>query len=134
MKNIDLNEAADMFEMVSHETHVFYNSETGEFGHYCENYDSEDTPERFDGEPWIAAPSHYDIDEYGMMANFAETVANPHKNELLSVALEGKGAFRRFKDTLHRVGLTEEWYSFKRLAYMELAKEWCEENGLDFEN
>ena len=53
-------------------------------------------------------------------------------NELLHVALEGRGAFRRFKDTLHRVGLTNEWYAFKRKAYIEIAREWCVENEIEY--
>jgi hypothetical protein len=45
-----------------------------------------------------------------MMVSFVETVSDSHKNELLCVALEGAGAFRRFKDTLYRIDLTDEWY------------------------
>jgi hypothetical protein len=65
---------------------------------------------KFKGKAWVAAPSQYDIDEYHMMVSFVETVSDSHKNELLCVALEGTGAFRRFKDTLYRIDLTDEWY------------------------
>ena len=66
------------------------------------------------------------------MVKFAETVRNEHKRELLLVALSGKGAFRRFKDTLMRTGLEDKWYVFKHLAYVELARAWCTDNGLAF--
>ena len=38
--------------------------------------------------------------EYGWMVEFAETVADRRLREKLDVALDGRGAFRRFKDVL----------------------------------
>jgi len=67
-----------------------------------------------------------------MMVEFAESVVDPRANELLCVALEGKGAFRRFKSVLRRVGIEDEWYAFKHKALVNLAKEWCERNGLEY--
>jgi len=52
---------------------------------------------------WVAVPPQQEFGEYHIMVDFVSTVSEPHKNELLCVALEGPGAFRRFKDTLHRV-------------------------------
>jgi hypothetical protein len=34
-------------------------------------------------------------------ADFAEAVADPVAAERLTLALEGRGAFRRFRDTVH---------------------------------
>ena len=134
MKKLDLKKAADEFEMISDEHQLFYNVKTGEFDFYIDPMYSgiECDAEKFVDDEWIAAPSQRDIREYDIMADFANTVTDPHKNELLSVALEGRGAFRRFKDTLHRVSLTEEWYTFKHNAYIEIAREWCEENGIEY--
>jgi hypothetical protein len=134
LKKVSLNEAAAEFEMISHDTHVFYNTDTGEFDFFTDFmlYDGEIDVEEFDDDRWIAAPRHDEIDEYGIMVDFAEAVPNQRKSELLCVALEGKGAFRRFKDTLDRVGIAEEWYAYKRLAYIELVREWCDENGLKY--
>ena len=134
MKKLSLKEAAGEFEMINNETHVFYNTETGEFDFYTEfmRYDGEADIDKFDEDCWIRCPSQYDIGEYDIMVDFADTVTNPKKNELLSAALEGRGAFRRFKDTLRRVGLVDEWYEFKNKAYIEIAREWCEDNKLEY--
>jgi aminoglycoside 6'-N-acetyltransferase I len=136
MEKLDLNNVADEFEMISNENMLFYNVETGDFKMYIDPIYSgdEDDIDTFDDDTWIAAPSQRDFREYDIMANFADTVTDPRKNELLSVALDGSGAFRRFKDTLHRVGLADEWYDFKHKAYMEIAREWCEENGIEYIN
>jgi len=130
---LDLAMAADEFEMIDAETHLFYNIRTGEFDFYSEHMDVEDADaEKLDDESWIAAPSQRDIREYEIMVDFAETISDHSKSELLSVALDGSGAFRRFKDTLSRVSLEDEWYSFKRNAFIEIAREWCETNGIDY--
>ena len=135
-KKVNLKKAADEFEMIDQETRVFYNTETGEFDFFTEfmrdggGYDID----KFDEEEyWIQAPRHYDLNEYDIMADFAENVSDPQKSNLLAVALRGKGAFRRFKDTLHRIGLTEEWYAFKHNEYVKIAKEWCEDNDLEYD-
>ena len=134
MKKLDLKKAADEFEAISDEHQVFYNIETGEFDFYIDPIYSgiEDDYERFEEDCWITCPNQRDLREYDIMADFADTVTDPRKNELLSVALEGKGAFRRFKDTIHRVELVNEWYDFKHDAYIELARKWCEENEIEY--
>ena len=133
VKKLNLHEVAGEFEMISSETYLFYNKETNEFDFYSDYMSSSEIDtEKFEDDAWIGTPRPWDIDEYNMMVNFAENIPDSHKSELLCVALEGKGAFRRFKDTLHRVDLTEDWYAFKRKAYVEIAKEWCEENGLAY--
>ena len=134
MKKLDLSAAAEEFEMISNEDKLFYNKETGEFDYYIDSMYTgiEDDAEKFYDDVWIAAPSQQDINEYKIMTDFADAVTDPRANDLLSVALEGKGAFRRFKDTLQRVGLTDDWYAFKHDAYIDIAREWCEENEIPY--
>ena len=133
-RKVDLNKAAEAFEMIDAETHLFYNTETGEFDWYNDFFGSPDDndTEKFEDDEWVMAPTQWDIEEYEMMVDFAGAVDDPRKCELLCVALEGRGAFRRFKDTLYRVDMTEEWYKFKHEKYIEVAREWCEQNGLEY--
>ena len=133
MRKLDLAAVADEFEIIDAETHLFYNTETGEFDYYGEYMESEYADsEKFEDATWIKAPNQWDIRGYDIMTAFAETVTDSRKRELLCVSLEGKGAFRRFKDTLYRVDLCEEWCVFKHKAYVELARKWCEENGIAY--
>ena len=80
----------------------------------------------------IPLPSRFDIDEYRMMVQYAESVDNDSHSDELLTALRGRGAFRCFKDTVHRLGLAENWYAFRGSAYEEIAVEWCEENGIKY--
>ena len=132
MKKIDLNRIAEEFEMINDDTHLFYNLETGEFDFYGDYMELDDRDsKKFEDDVWIAAPSQRDLGEYDIMAEFADSITDSHANELLCVALEGKGAFRRFKDVLHSTGLADEWYSFKHNAYVKIARNWCEENDIE---
>jgi len=131
---LDLNVAAEEFETVSTGIDTFYNKKTGEFDFYID----EDCTgiyidaNKFKDKAWVAVPSQQEFGEYHIMVDFVNTVSDPHKNELLCVALEGPGAFRRFKDTLHRVDLANEWYAFRREAFVEIARRWCEENKIKY--
>lgn len=54
-------------------------------------------------------------------------------NKLLN-ALNGKGAFRKFKDAVRRLNVEKEWYGFMWEAYMKIVKEWCDVNGIKIKN
>ena len=144
MKQISLKEVASEFDMIDDEYPLFFSTERYEFERYDpENEDDEDEEEyneddedyvdfKYDRDEWISSPTKYDINEYRMMEDFIETISDKRKNELLSVAITGRGAFRRFKDTLHVVDLQDEWYSFKDDALIEIARRWCEDNNISY--
>lgn len=62
---------------------------------------------------------------YRDMLDFAETVADAPASDLLMRALEGRGAFRRFRDTLHEFPtLQEHWHTYARAAGERRAIDW----------
>src|SRR5437867_9917265 len=65
------------------------------------------------GEEYLPLPDRFEIDEYRMMGRFALGVADPAVQAELGDALRGRGAFRRFKDVVVRLGLAEEWYRYR---------------------
>lgn len=129
--SVYLEDIAEELEIASDESSTYYNTENGEFEYYNEDFSNIDK-EEFENEKYIALPSQHDVNEYDMMVEFADTVKDGRKSELLAVALEGRGAFRRFKDTLFRVELVDEWYKFKNEAYIEVARDWCEGYGIPY--
>ena len=79
---------------------------------------------------YIALPGQYDIDEYSIMEEFVDNLPGGRKREELYDALQGRGAFRRFKDELYELGLEQKWYKYRDQAYEKLARKWCEEHGI----
>jgi hypothetical protein len=82
-----------------------------------------------DPEGFVPLPSADEVDEYQMMVDFAEGVRDDRHREGLLSQLRGKGAFRRFKDSVQMLQLEQEWYAFRDERYQQFAREWCEDNG-----
>ena len=71
-------------------------------------------------------PSH---EAYQWMVDFVDEMVAPSDEnaaEKLSIALEGKGAFRRFKDTLYRVDekWQQAWYQWRDKQLKIAVEEW----------
>jgi hypothetical protein len=130
---LKLREIVENIEMSSGGRDVFYNKLTGEF--YWQSDDSEDDERDLDEEEgWIMLPNQYDANEYRMMSDFAYTIKNSRKREQLEIALSGKGAFRRFKDTVNREGIAEAWYAFRDKRYLEFARDWCDGEEIPYDS
>jgi hypothetical protein len=74
---------------------------------------------------YIRLPNKWQINEYRIMEEFSENYPDAHIRDCLSIAITGKGAFRRFKDTIIRFGIDKEWYKYRDDAFMEFAQSWC---------
>jgi len=62
---------------------------------------------------------------YEDMVDFIATVKDERLAELLEVAINGKGAFRRFKDVLlNYPEERERWFQFRDDSVQEKALEW----------
>ena len=81
---------------------------------------------------YIALPNQFDINEYEIMEDFCGNLDNQRiRNDLLN-AIAGRGAFRRFKDTIIQYNIEKQWYSFRDMAYKNIAIQWCEENDIEY--
>jgi hypothetical protein len=70
--------------------------------------------------------------EYGWMVEFAASVADARLRDRLEVALAGRGAFRRFKNTLlDDLVERERWFAFRDARLREAAREWLAEHGIE---
>ena len=69
---------------------------------------------------------------YQDMAGFAEAVTDERAGRRLLRAIQGKGAFRRFKDELHEEypDLLPAWYAFRDARATRRAVRWLAENSL----
>ena len=66
------------------------------------------------------------------MEEFAEGVTDAVLREKLGIALDGKGAFGRFKNVLaHYPAQREEWFAFKNGKMSEEVRRWL--NGIEIE-
>ena len=132
---VKLSEVIDALDFTNDEIVYYYNPDNGEIfmsniGDY-ENLNEDELDELF--EKSIMLPTRYDINEYGMMEDFVETIEDDRLQNQLYISLNGSGAFRRFKDTCINFDIIDDWYKFRDKKYKELAINWCKENNIEFE-
>jgi hypothetical protein len=66
------------------------------------------------------------------MAEFAGTVRDVRLRDRLEVALDGRGAFRRFKNALLDFPAERKrWFAFRDERLRTVAREWLEEEGIE---
>lgn len=56
-----------------------------------------------ESDDWLEVLTRMDLDEFRIMKKFALN-ARPSVSKSLFQALDGRGAFRRFRDEIHRIG------------------------------
>lgn len=84
-------------------------------------------------ESYYKLPTKFDIHEYRIMEEFVCNMPEGNVKTTFEQAISGKGAFRRFKDSLFRFRIEEMWYAYQTEAYRKIAIRWCEEHDLEFE-
>lgn len=148
---VSLRAVVDEMEMLSEpELHAFLNWKTGElYGgtteqlSMAEEWDDEDIigwqleviqklREVLGSADWMKLPRRDKHEDYRIMQRFClDRCAGRLQDELLS-AIEGQGAFGRFRETIERRGLKEDWYTFRRECLSEDAAGWLEANGIAY--
>ncbi|WLD92575.1 UPF0158 family protein [Alkalihalobacillus sp. AL-G] len=83
-------------------------------------------------EDYVRLPNQYEIHEYEMIEDFCFTIQKKETRERLFKAIKCKGAFRRFKDTIQVLGIEDDWFTYRDDRYKQIAKEWCQENNINF--
>jgi hypothetical protein len=104
---------------------VFWTRDTGIGGHHPIDLDDLD-PDLLGIDP---LPSHV---WYRDMADFADQISDDHAARRLIRAIQGRGAFRRFKDELHEEypELLPVWYAFRDNRAKRRAVEWLLDHAL----
>jgi hypothetical protein len=64
------------------------------------------------------------------MATYVAAVADSHLREQLERAIEGKGAYRRFRDLIGDTGLRQAWREFSDERQIGRAREYLAEQGI----
>ncbi len=82
---------------------------------------------------YISLPSKFDIDEYSIMERFCMSLDNQKISDILCDLISGSGAFRRFKDAIHKYDIADDWYKYRDNSLKEIAIEWCREHKIEFD-
>ena len=133
---VKLSDIIDAIEMTDQYSEYFLDKETGKVEWVSDmamtQEEQEEVYDRLDEHGFYRLPTSFDIHDYDIMEEFVYTLSGSARDKLAS-AIQGKGAFRRFKDTVIRLGIDQEWYDFQSAKYKRKAARWCEDNGIEYE-
>jgi hypothetical protein len=85
------------------------------------------------GDKYVELPTKWEINDYNIMERFCGSLDNEKMAEELYSAIRGKGAFQRFRYTLQRYGMEDQWYNFREAGLKKIAIRWCGDNDIILE-
>jgi acetylornithine deacetylase/succinyl-diaminopimelate desuccinylase len=148
---VKLSDLVDAMETFGHEKHHYLNLQSGEVHSITEeefraaegdtpleNYPDWQRPkivvakEILRTKHFLSLPERFEINEYRMMEDFCLALSDQQLRDAMTYAIQGQGAFRRFKDRLHHYGIAEKWYEYREERYFEIAAQWCEANEIAY--
>jgi len=155
MKPISLKEIANILDCLMDEWNYYLNKKTGEIVEIQMEYlsiaeESEDDDDFSEYQDWeqdaireavdmvenwgdyVELPDKEEVNEYGIIENFCYSQEDDKLRNKLCYAIDGKGAFRRFRDAIIQHGVENDWDSYKHEALCEIAREWCEFHEIDY--
>ncbi len=81
---------------------------------------------------FLPLPNREDIHEYNIMQEFCRSMPNEQMASNFLRAIQGSGAFRRFKNCASEFGIIDEWYRYRDRAFKNIAVQWCEDKKVDY--
>lgn len=136
MKNkVKLDDVIMALEMSNIDTQTYYNKKTNEIL-YCFNNNKEASTYTEDHEynaDVIFMFGYNSKDDYEIMRDFIYTIKNSDLRQNLFDSIEGRGAFRTFKDTIYDFGIEDSWYKYMDNRYRQIAIVWCNDNEIAYE-
>ncbi|MGH3647001.1 MAG: UPF0158 family protein [Micromonosporaceae bacterium] len=134
LSRLDLDEIATaLADQTGDEHRWLIHPETGEIVFWtAEGGIDGETPVDFDELDLVGIEPLPSYVWYQDMANFAERISDDRAGRRLERAIQGRGAFRRFKDELHEEypDLLPAWYAFRDARANRRAVEWLMDNSL----
>jgi hypothetical protein len=136
-KPIDLDMLETAMEDSDLANRYFLNLVTGEVVFFSDYLGLSDEDERLSEEidgsnDYVAIERISSHEAYQWMVDFVDEMVAPTDEtaaEKLSIALDGKGAFSRFKNTLHRVDeqWLQAWYQFRDKKLKAAVEAWLKD-------
>ena len=126
---VKLEDIIEAMEFAGMETEYYYDIQNEKVVMLLDGMvDGEDNPEFF--EDYIPLPGQYDINEYRLMEEVIYELPAGKNQDVLTGAIQGRGAFRRFKDKLYDLNLEKQWYQYRDEAYEKIAMQWSERHKI----
>jgi predicted nucleotidyltransferase len=130
LDDIDLDMLTEAMDDHSYESSWWLDPSTGAV-EYRGEYDDSDDDTDPEALGWVPIEPTESGEAYGDMETFIARVGDPRARDLLERAITGRGAFRRFKDTLFEFPeLRKAWFALRDARANRRAVQWLLDKGL----
>jgi len=134
---LDMGELCSAMEESSYEHDYYLDLKTGEIlllSDYVDDEDQDILRNKIEGDRgrYEPIPKTGSFEGYQDMRDFIASIGDERISEVLETAIQGRGAFRRFKDVLIRYPEERDrWFKFKDDRMFETAKSWLDDIGVN---
>lgn len=127
LSSVDLDLLVVALEDHSYDSSWWFDPTTGAVEYCSIDEDSEE----FEARDLVPVEPEDPREAYQDMVDFTSLVSDARANDFLTRALQGRGAFRRFKDTLFDYPeLRQEWFTFHDRRMRQRGIEWLADREL----
>lgn len=152
MKPVSLQAVADEMDLFGDEQTAYINRKTGELftvgdeelrfletdienDDFMPDWQKELLPkvrQVLESDDYVPLPDKFEIHEYAIMERFCYAVEDEDLRIALLNAIRGRGAFRRFKNTIQSRGAQDDWYGYRNDALKKIAADFLEMEGIAY--
>lgn len=130
LERIDLQDLSTALEDYSDLHSWWLDPQTGAIEVWTDELQADDESHPED-RGWLFIQPIVSSDGYADLVDFTEAVVDTRARDLLRRAIQGRGAFRRFKDTLSEFPeLRDAWFEFHGVRMERRAIEWLSTGGV----
>lgn len=132
---IQLDDVLKAFELNNPYLKFYLNKNTGKIALITE-IPGDDTMENEvtkDPDSYLKLPTHDDLDLPEMIKGFVPHMKDPKQREAFQKSIDEGKSFNQLENELKEMHLAQFWYTFQRMEFRKIAKKWCEDNGISYE-
>lgn len=139
---VKLQDVVGELDIVGPEILGYINRKTGELvtlrdGDFSSSLDWEEEEAELsqaveENDDFIPLPDQFEIHEYSIMERFCYSVEDERIQDALLRAINGRGAFRSFKDRIAEEGIRDDWFVFKYGVLKKIAADFLELEKIPF--
>jgi hypothetical protein len=131
--SVNLHKLAEEFRGIQKETKGFHYVDRRNNQIFTVLYYQENLYEKAKQNPAIVPfPEEFKLQEYELMEIFARTQPERQNVKLLLQAANGKKSFLKFREVVKTLGLKDDWFKFRHLAWCDYAANWCRLNHIPY--
>lgn len=136
---VRLQDVVDGIQYSNAKSQFFYYTQTGEVVMLMDSVygigKDRGLMAKIDAHPdwYLPLPNEYEVDEYGMMADFVDEVHDAAAAAALLRGLDDDHPAGAFSSVIRAFDLEIEWNYFRNSCYAMIARAWCEENEIEYE-